>query len=77
MALICRTLDYLGHPLPASGDLTAFSDGDTVSPWARDAVSALVGAGIINGSGGRLNPFGSMTRAEMSVALYRALTGVQ
>ena len=74
MALLYRTLSYTGHRLPSSGDLSGFTDADSVSDWALEPVSALVGAGIINGSGGRLNPGNSMTRAEMAAALYRALT---
>ena len=57
-----------------AGDLSAFSDADEVKSWFTDAVSALVGAGIINGSDGKLNPAGYMTRAQLSVALYNALS---
>lgn len=78
MTLIYRTLKAVGKDLSAySGDLSSFKDSANVASWAVDAVSALVGAGVINGANGNINPSGNMTRAEMAVALYRALDNIK
>ena len=58
-------------------DMTAsaqvdFSDSDSVSNWARDAVNALAAAGVINGfEDGTFRPGGISTRAEAAVILER------
>ena len=58
----------------ATGDLSSFADGDTVSDWARDAMSWAVGKGLITGkTGNRLDPTGTASRAEVAVILYRLL----
>jgi hypothetical protein len=44
--------------------LSAFSDASSVPPFALDAVRTLVGMGVVSGSGGRLNPQGSILRSE-------------
>ena len=50
--------------------LTAFSDGDSVSSWAKGTVAAMVGGGYVNGSdGARLNPKASITRAEFAAVM--------
>jgi hypothetical protein len=49
------------------GDLSAlegFSDAETVAVWAIPGVAAMVSAGYVQGSQGRLLPQASMTRAE-------------
>lgn len=53
------------HPL-------AFSDKDTVSPWADEAMQWCVKHGIVNGLGNnRLAPKNTATRAEIVTMLYR------
>ena len=77
MVLLYRTLSRTGQALPdASGNyLSRFSDGGTVAGYAQGPVAALVQAGVIQGdTSGRLNPLGSLTRAEMAVILHRVLT---
>lgn len=54
----------------ARDDLSAFSDSDQVADWARDYVSAMVAQGVINGSNGKLNPTGPVTRAQVAKMLY-------
>ena len=57
-----------------SGDLSVldtFSDKDTVSGYAREAMASMVNAGIIKGSNGKLNPLGNATRAEVAVMCQR------
>ncbi|MEA4934712.1 MAG: S-layer homology domain-containing protein [Lawsonibacter sp.] len=57
------------------GDLALFSDRGQVSSYAVEAVGALVRLDILSGdNAGNLNPKASLTRAQMAVMLYRALT---
>ncbi len=49
--------------------LSGFADGGSVSGWARPYVQTLVGLGIVEGSGGRLNPQAYITRGEAAKLL--------
>lgn len=78
MTLIMRALDYVpeyGVPSGSASDLADFSDRGEIAEYARDHVAALVRAGIIRGSDGKLYPRSNVTRAEMATILYRMLTG--
>jgi len=67
-----KVLDKL--PSGASGKALAdFADADGVASWATDAMTALVKAGTVSGSGGKLNPTGAITRAEMAQVMYNLL----
>jgi len=66
MAIIARAYDLSDE----NGNLSAFTDGSTVSSWAVNAVSALVENGIVNGSNGKLNPKTNITREEFAQLLY-------
>ena len=66
MAIIARAYDLTGE----NANLSAFTDGSTVSSWAVNAVSALVENGIVNGSNGKLNPKTNITREEFAQLLY-------
>lgn len=72
MVILRRTLDKTGLSFQ-SGSLSAFSDANSVASYARNDVAALVNANIISGSGGKLRPEDTVSRAEMAVMLYRAL----
>ncbi len=77
MLLIQRTINATGGSLRdgAEASLSTFADRGNVAPYAQGAVSALVQAGIIKGdNAGRLNPTGSLSRAEMATILHRVLT---
>ena len=53
------------------GDLSAFTDSTSVSPYAVEAMRWAVRAGIVNGMDGKLNPQGEATRAQMATMLMR------
>jgi hypothetical protein len=61
-------------PAVSPASLSAFSDANQVSDYARDAVSVMVQLGVVKGSGGQLRPTAAISRAEMAVVLYRVLT---
>ena len=59
----------LARAFGLDGDASALSDytdGGSVSPWAKSAVSALIDSGFVNGANGRVNPRSSITRAEFA-----------
>ena len=67
-----KVIDKL--PSGASGKTLAdFSDAGSVAYWANDAIMALVKAGTVSGSNGKLNPTGTTMRAEMAQVLYNLL----
>lgn len=72
MVMLRRTLGRTGLFFP-EGSLAAFSDAESIAPYARTDIAALAAAGVISGTNGKLNPTSSVTRAEMAVMLYRAL----
>ncbi|MFD2328238.1 S-layer homology domain-containing protein [Cohnella sp. GCM10020058] len=72
-SLIARALRGAGAGLP-EGDaaaLAAFADASAAAAYARPDLAALVGAGLLQGAGGKLRPQGQLTRAEAAVLLYR------
>ena len=71
MVFLKRTIDRTQLQLQ-TGSVSGFSDAGQVSGYAQEAVGALVNAGVIGGSNGRLSPRANVTRAEMAVMLYRA-----
>lgn len=71
-AILYRYAALLKLDTSASADLTAFADGHTVSPYARDAMSWAVANGLINGVGSDLlAPAGTATRAQVAAILVR------
>ncbi|ATW26162.1 chitobiase/beta-hexosaminidase C-terminal domain-containing protein [Candidatus Formimonas warabiya] len=69
--IIYRLLNRLGITDETKASLSSFSDASKVAPYAEQAVSFLVGKGMIQGSNGFLNPTQHITRAETAVILYR------
>ena len=61
-------------PSDASGKtLSDFADSGNVASWASEAMTALVKDGTVSGSGGKLSPTATTTRAEMAQVLYNLL----
>ena len=46
--------------------LNNYTDGASVSAWAKGSVAALIENGYVNGADGKLNPKNSITRAEFA-----------
>ena len=74
--MLGRALPLIGVPLPAADPavLDRFPDKNQVADYALNHTAALVSAGLVSGSGQGINPKGTMSREEMAVLLYRALT---
>jgi hypothetical protein len=54
--------------------LSDFTDCGQAAPWASEAMTRLVEAGAVAGSGGALNPAAAVKRAEMAQMLYNLLS---
>ncbi len=56
--------------------LEKFSDEKSISPWARDAVAALLSEGILAGDGARIRPKDAVTRGEFATLMNRVFPNV-
>ena len=70
-AMLYRYAQFKGCDMTATGDLSGFADGDTVSGWAEEAMSWSVGAGLIQGDENGLTPTATATRAQVAAILQR------
>ena len=71
-AIFHRYAGYKGYDVTAQGDLSAFTDADSVGDWAREALIWAVDKELINGMGdGTVNPRGTATRAQTAAILMR------
>ncbi len=75
ITLLHNALNLIGQlPQGSSGKtLMDFTDAAEVAPWAKDAMSDFVGSGVVYGSGGKLNPTSTTSRAEIAQVLYNLL----
>lgn len=72
VAMLYRFAKSENSNLENHGSLQQFADEDTVSDWAKEAMTWAVDASIINGlSDKTLNPSGTTTRAQAAVMLQR------
>lgn len=64
--------NYLGMDVSASADLSAFTDQNKISVFAREPIAWAVGSGIMTGSDtGALSPTSTATRGEVATMLQR------
>ena len=69
-AILYRYAQYKEYISVEKGDLSAFTDGDTVSDWAQTAMEWAVGNGVLSGKGNNLlDPTGTASRAEVAQIL--------
>ena len=54
----------------SSSVLAQFTDAAQISGWASGEVAAMVAAGYVNGSNGKLNPKGNITRQEFAQVMF-------
>ena len=75
MVMIYNAMKAAGWNMSASTSILGrFPDGTAVASYARDAVSALVQMGAVNGDNGMLYPYNPITRAEAAVILHFVMT---
>ena len=61
---------FAGSP-EVTGDLSAYPDADAVAKWAKDAMVWATGTGLLQGSGGNLNPTAGAPRCQLATLLMR------
>ena len=71
MVIIFRAMQKLGVKLEAGN--IEYADFAEVTDYAKEAVSALVNAGLVNGKNGKIAPLDNTTRAEVAVLINRIL----
>lgn len=69
--LLYRYANYKGYATSDTNDLSGFPDKENVSEFAQQAIQWAVGAGIISGDGGKINPSASASRAHVAMMLMR------
>ena len=74
--MLCNYAGKKGYDVSPKGDISRFSDGDSASPWASDALAWAVGVGIINGARDAagntlLDPQGNASRAQVTAMTER------
>ncbi|MBQ7566241.1 MAG: S-layer homology domain-containing protein [Oscillospiraceae bacterium] len=70
-AILYRYAGAQGKDTSGRGDVSAFADANTVSDYAKDAIAWAVAQGILSGSGNKLMPKGTSTRAQAATVLVR------
>lgn len=77
ITLLYRAFNELGLNMSTgtASDLTSFRDNAKVSSYAVNAMATMIKSGIIQGDENQnINPFGNLSRGEISAILYRAMT---
>lgn len=72
--LVTMLYRYAGSPSVGASELallSRFTDGESVSGWAREAAAWAAANGILTGDGGALAPQGTATRAQVAAILAR------
>ncbi len=70
--LMVRFCEYMGAPLPAQQSSTAFTDFNSVSDYAKDAVQMCAAAGLLSGyTDGSFGPQKAAARAETAAICSR------
>ena len=68
-SVLYRYAEYKGIDVSSRADLSTFTDGTTVSPWAQDVVQWAVAEKLMSGVGTELQPKGTATRAQVATVL--------
>ena len=75
-AILYRYAQYRKLDTDASAKLNSFTDADSVSAYASEALGWAVSEGLINGASGKLMPKGDATRAQVAAILHRIVKNV-
>ena len=76
-AILYRYASYKGYDVTISADLSSYTDADSVSAYAVDAMSWANAEGLITGvTATTLNPTGTATRAQVATILMRFVENV-
>ncbi|MBE6911610.1 MAG: hypothetical protein E7473_03705 [Ruminococcaceae bacterium] len=77
MVIVYRSLKSVGAIHESPVNTPEYPDYADVSDYAKEAVAALIGAGIVNGKNGKIAPDDNATRAEVAVLIKRVLDSIK
>lgn len=70
MAIILHNYaSWVGYDTSVRGDVSLFSDADSIHNWAAEEMAWAVGIGLLQGNNNALTPLGSATRAQIAQVL--------
>ena len=72
--VLYRYAQYKGWDVSAQGDLSRYTDSESVSAWSAEAMTWAVGAKVMDGMDGRLAPQGDALRSQTATVLMRVST---
>ena len=76
-AMLTRFCDYMNYSLPPVSESEAFTDADSISDWAYEAVDYCKTRGLIYGvPGGAFAPLETCTREECSAVMERMIHSI-
>ncbi len=70
-AILMNYAKFKGYDTSSNGDLSKFSDSDSVSAWAAEAMAWANGENLIQGDGIKLMPAGNTERCQAAAILQR------
>ncbi|MBQ9604003.1 MAG: S-layer homology domain-containing protein, partial [Firmicutes bacterium] len=72
MVIAKGALEYAGIETDTNSAVLAdFADNAQISAYAKDSAAAMVNAGIVSGSNGKIEPKGNTTRAQAAVIISK------
>ncbi len=74
--ILYRYADVKGYDISAFAAFDGYTDASQISSFAENAMRWAVGSQIMQGSGGRLTPSGSATRAQAAAMLMRFMENI-
>lgn len=75
-AILYRYAQFKGIDVSAQGDLSKFTDGDSVSSWAVEEMQWAVAVGLMQGYNNMLEPLDTATRAEVAQVFLNYCTKI-
>ncbi len=73
-SIIYNYAKYKGYDVTINANDLSFSDTDSISSWAKDAMSFVVSKGIMTGKdNNKLDPKATATRAEVAAIIQRTI----
>lgn len=69
--MMYRYAKFMEYDISNKADITKYPDNMEVSSFAKEAIEWAVGAGLITGDQGKINPQGNANRAECAAILSR------
>lgn len=76
VTILYRYAQYAGCDVSGDGDLSGWRDADSVSAYAREAMSWALRVGVIDGIDGALAPRSNATRAQVAAIMTRFVRNV-